>query len=106
MAGNHSLLFKVVWVPATLERAGSILRRGKQHGFGKELELAFAEVRARLSSNPLTWGDPLYATKLPGGIVCHGMEPPLNVLFAVFEERRLVFVFGLDLLPDHPLGNS
>ena len=106
MPADHSQPFTVIWVPAALEQARRLLILAKQQGFGKDVELALTKVQSRLSSDPLTWGDPLYATKLPGGVVCRGMAPPLRTLFAVFEERHLVFVFKVDVLPDHPLAKS
>jgi hypothetical protein len=60
----------------------------------------------QLENRPLEWGDPEYRTKLPGGIVCHGITWPLIVRFAVYEARNSVIIFNIAPLPNTPLANA
>jgi hypothetical protein len=74
------------------------------------LRSAFSKVvhriEERLRSAPLDWGDPEYNTKHPGGVVCHGLDDPLLVRFAVYEAEQAVLIIEVEPLPNSPLAGG
>jgi hypothetical protein len=52
----------------------------------------------RLESDPQGFGDPLYRAKHKDGIVCHAMQSPLMVHYAVFEKEKTVIILDIMLL--------
>jgi hypothetical protein len=57
----------------------------------------------RLESEPQVWGDPERRLNHPGGKVYHALAPPLFVLYAVYEQERLVCILDIKPLPSSPL---
>lgn len=71
---------------------------------------AFAEVTeyiyGKLTTEPVSWGDPQYYLREMGVLVCHGTHPMLHVYFGVDEIRKLVYVKDFCLMPNHPLAQE
>jgi hypothetical protein len=45
-----------------------------------------------LASNPSAFGEPLYNTRLPGGLVCVAYLAPVVLHYVVFEQQRVVYI--------------
>jgi hypothetical protein len=78
----------------------SLQRQAKQEGRGQELLQAAKMVYRRLCRDPTEFGEPLY--RLPAlrmRVRCVAVRP-LYVDFAVCEDRPLVFIKSVKLLPD------
>ena len=69
-----------------------------QAGIGREYLAAFRQIIARLSQDPLTFGEPLYRLPALRMLVRQAAVLPLVVDFAVHEDRRLVFIRGFKVL--------
>jgi hypothetical protein len=69
----------------------------------KALVRALNKVVKTLSIQPLDWGDPEHNTRKQGGVVCHGIVPPLFVRFGVFEAEKVVIILDVRLLPGSAL---
>jgi hypothetical protein len=67
---------------------------------------ALAEILDQLRARPLEWGDPLYKTKTPGGVVLRGVAYPLRIHYVVFESLNRVLIFDMAPLPHSPLADS
>ena len=68
------------------------MKRAEEKGLGQETLSALQELDRRLHNDPLSFGEPLYtlkATQLQVRMACVGT---VSVLFALDEERRLVYV--------------
>ena len=77
-----------------------IQRRAAREGRGEQVLAAFREVARRLQREPNAFGEPLY--RLPGlqMLLRSGIVRPLVVHFGVCEDRPLVFIKGIMLLPE------
>ncbi len=53
-----------------------------------------------LAAEPLTWGDPQYRLQHMGLSTYLRLHAMLRVFYAVDEQRRIVYVMGLDRLAD------
>ncbi|HEY7428358.1 MAG TPA: hypothetical protein VH682_29265 [Gemmataceae bacterium] len=67
----------------------------------KDFLAAVKEIARRLSSDPLQWGDPLYHYRHLELMQYRGVHAPLYVLYAVDEQRKLVYVSQFRPLPGH-----
>ncbi len=76
-----------------------IQNEANEQGRGKAVAAAFRQIVFRLRQDPLSFGEPVY--RLPAlrmQIRTAGMRP-LVIDFAVCEDRPLVFLKGVVLLP-------
>jgi hypothetical protein len=53
-----------------------------------------------LETAPLTWGDPTYHTKHPGGVVYHRIHKPYYIHYAAYELERVVLILDLKKLDE------
>jgi hypothetical protein len=96
--------FRVSHLPRVTRQIQALLQLATQKGIDSEVRQVFAGIYHRLQTSPSEWGDPLYPTKLPGGVVYHAMERPLNIHYAVYEAQRQVFILDIDPLAGGPLA--
>lgn len=61
-------------------------------GIDKEFASAAKWIHERLTTAPLEWGDPLYRLRYLELNLYRGTHAPLNVIYAVDEQRRLVYL--------------
>jgi hypothetical protein len=61
-------------------------------GFGESYRAAVLAIHNHMTDHPLSWGDPLYQLHHLDRTVYRGIHRPLQVLYAVHQARRLVFV--------------
>jgi hypothetical protein len=77
--------------------------RATSLGFQDQFRDALRTIEARLSSEPTTWGDPLYPLAQLQLYVYRGIEQSIIVDYAVHDGERTVFVKRFSLLSNHPL---
>jgi hypothetical protein len=75
-------------------------RRAKAQGRGEEVLAAIRSIWRKLSDDPLEFGEPLYRLPALRLRVRHGAVGPLLLYFAVHEDKPLVFIKGVTLLPE------
>lgn len=66
---------------------------------GRQFATALAECTKRLEEDPRSFGEPMYRLPMLQLLVRHGAVRPLFVDFAVHDERPLVFIRKVQLLP-------
>ncbi len=74
---------------------------------GSELQQVVDALKAivsQLETRPQDWGDPEYQTRKEGGMVCHGIQPPLFVRYVVFEAEKVVCLLQVKALPGSSLA--
>jgi hypothetical protein len=98
-----SMPFKVSHFPQAEAQLRALARRAAAQGVYAAFSEAAHRIDEHLRSGPLRFGDPEYNTKHPGGVVCHGIEPPLLVRFAVYEAEQTVLVIEFAPLPNSSL---
>jgi hypothetical protein len=96
--------YKVGRLAVVNEQIRQLGQRAKVLGLRQEVNDALLAVLAKLETEPLTWGDPQYATRHPGGFVLRGLHFPFIVRYAAFERERAVILLDLRVFPGHPLG--
>lgn len=72
-----------------------------QLGIQKQFSSAVKWIQQRLSKSPSEWGDPLYRLRYLGLALYRGTHTPLNVIYAVDEQRRLVYLTQVWPMPGH-----
>jgi hypothetical protein len=98
--------YKVSRLEIVNEQIRQLGQRATLLGMSQEIKDALLEVVAKLETEPLTWGDPQYATRHPGGLVLRGLRFPLLVRYAAFENERAVIILHLRVFPGHPLADE
>jgi|SRR5579884_2978303 len=98
--------YKVGRLAVVNEQIREIAQRAELLGRRQEIEDTLLAVVAKLETEPLTWGDPQYAPRHPGGLVLRGLHFPLIVRYAAFEQERTVIILDLRVFPGHPLGSG
>jgi hypothetical protein len=106
MAGNDSESFQAGQLSRVRSQIKHLMDKAAPLGMHQVIVSAFALVSHKLRTPPAEYGDPLYKTKLPGGVVCHAMEPPVNVHFLLHEESRRVCILDIEPLAGSPLAQD
>jgi hypothetical protein len=78
----------------------AIQRRAKEQGRGEAVLSAIRSIWYRLSFDPVEFGEPLYHLPALRLQVRHGAMGPLLIYFGVHEDKPLVFIKGVILLPE------
>jgi hypothetical protein len=76
------------------------------HGRAEELLTALKVMKEKLTKEALTWGDPLYPLRAMKLLAHQGVQGPLQVLYAVDEQRRIVYVTEVPPLFGFPLPSK
>jgi hypothetical protein len=99
------MTFKVDRMAAVDQQLQELGKRAKARRIGEAYIDALQTMMNNLANRPLEWGDPEYHTKLPGGLVCHGLAWPLCVRFAVYEALQVVIILNIEPFPRSPLAD-
>jgi hypothetical protein len=83
--------YRVVYSGLVLATLRDFAARAKAAGKAEELSAALKELERRLRIYP-QFGEPFFDLKQEPGQIYEATVPPVVVRYAVFEERRLVFV--------------
>lgn len=73
---------------------------GRANALGKKAEFlaALKTIYQKLTTEPLTWGDPSYPLTQLGLQVYQRVCSPLHVAYAVDDDRRIVYIKKFTLL--------
>lgn len=93
--------YRVSRLHPVMEKIRDLDTRAKAAGIRDTYVAALETMMAKLQTEPLTWGDPLYHPKQPGSVICQAAVNPLVVQYAVYEPEREVVI--LQILPMKPL---
>lgn len=83
-----------------------LIEKARALGIDHEVVSCLKVILQKLATAPLAWGDPLYATKLPGGLVFRGFYSLFFVHYIVYEPQRLVLITEIQVKSGHPLDNA
>jgi hypothetical protein len=81
-----------------LKKLRSWAERANALGRKAEFLAALKIIYQKLTTEPLTWGDPLHRLNQLGLQVYHRVCSPFHVAYAVDEERRIVYIKKFTLL--------
>ncbi len=96
--------FQVVFPQYILQNLKAWGQKAIALGIRQQFAAALRTVLAKMTVEPLRWGDPNFRLHNMGLLVCHRVYQMLDVTYAVDEQRRIVYVKEMKPLPGHPLG--
>jgi hypothetical protein len=83
---------------ATLDSIKLLHNKASDLDIGEQFVDAIRTINERLRYEPIRFGEPLYHLPTKEGLVCLGSVAPLAVRYAVYEDKRLVFILRVWLL--------
>jgi hypothetical protein len=95
---NEGRRYQVSFTHVVGQAVERIAQMAVDAGRRAELANALREIVELLETQPLEWGDPEHHTRLPGGMICHGIRGPLLVRYAVYESHRVVILAHIQLV--------
>lgn len=98
MASNPAGSYHFAPTEEQLKQLRTWAERANTLGKKAEFLAALKTIHQKLTTEPLTWGDPLYRLPQLGLQVYQRVCSPLHVAYAVDEERRIVFIKKFTLL--------
>jgi hypothetical protein len=96
---NNGGRYEVHSSGAIARRLKQIQKQAKKQGRGEQVLSAIRQIWHRLSYDPLEFGEPLYHLPALRLQVRHGIVSPLRIYFGVHEDKPLVFIKVVTLLP-------
>jgi hypothetical protein len=91
--------YRVVY-PQTVQRAlRQLCERADEKGRGEEVIAAVRAMDQQLRADPHRFGDPRYELRAARLTVMSRLAPPLNVVYAVHNDRPVVFVKAISAYP-------
>ncbi len=96
---NGSKRFQVHLSGQLALKIRQIQEQASIEGRGQEVLTAFRTVVQRLMNDPYDFGEPLYRLPALRMQIRHGAILPLFIDYGVCEDRPLVFIRGVTLLP-------
>lgn len=106
MAEAPGLDYKVVFSGRDLERLKGWARSAIAVGQGQAFLEFMRALQQKLATEPQTWGDPLYRLRNLGLVIYHRSHGIFQVLYALAEKRRIVYVKEIKLRPETALGQD
>ena len=103
MAEAESHHFRTSYPGLIRERVRVWGREAQARGLFPALRDAVIAIDKRLREDPLVWGEALNRLHHLGLTVAVGFHDRIQVRFGVDEQRRVVHVTEMRLLPGHPL---
>jgi hypothetical protein len=103
MTGSKGGPFQVVYSRAILQRLRELGHRASGVGLGGEYADSVRAMHARLTADPLGWGDPQYRLPVLGVLMCHRMHWFLQISYGIDEVNRLVFLKEIKARPGSQL---
>lgn len=98
---NGGLRYRIEWSGYVIEELKQLQRRAAREGRGEEMLSAFRIMTERLQIDPFEVGEPMYRLPALRMQVRSVAIRPLHVVFAVCEDRPVVFL-GLAKLLSGP----
>jgi hypothetical protein len=94
--------YHVSQLQPVMEEIRDLGARANAAGIREKYVAALETMMAKLQTEPLAWGDPLYHPKKPGSVVCQGVADPLIAHYAVYGPEREVVILHIDFLMSQP----
>jgi hypothetical protein len=91
--------YRVVYAGQSLQQLNDLIEQAVRLGTLTDLEDTVKKIQQRLAAAPLEWGDPLYHLRYLGLFLFRGTLAPLNVIYAVDEQRKLVYLTQIWPMP-------
>jgi hypothetical protein len=98
-SGNGRQSFQISFSELIAEAIRQLQRRASLQGRGEQFLQALRAVVGRLQRDPNEFGEPLYRLSALRLQVRCAVIRPLSIDFAVSEDRPLVFIKAVKLLP-------
>ena len=98
---NNGGRYKVHCSGAIAERLKEIQKQAKEQSRGEKVLSAIRRIWQRLLHAPDQFGEPLYRLPALRLRIRHAALGPLLIYFGVHEDRPLVFIKGIILLPEN-----
>jgi len=95
--------YRVLASPKVVDQFRRYYRTARKQGREDSFIEACRKISARLTRNPFDFGEPLYRLPALRMQIRHGVVDPLLIYFGVLEDRPLVFIKGVVLLPQRGL---
>lgn len=93
--------YQVDYAGLFLRQLEDLVNQAVRLGTLADLAATVKTIHQRLSMTPLEWGDPLYRLRHLELIVYRGTLAPINVHYAVDEQRKLVYLTQVWPMPGH-----
>jgi hypothetical protein len=106
MADPPESSWSVDYSGAILEKLRQYNQRSKALGIGGEYLTLIRAMNGRLETDPLTWGDPLYALEHLHLVIYRRIHGFLVIFYGADEANRRIFVNRIDALPGHSLAQE
>jgi hypothetical protein len=84
--------YRVLHMPGVATQIRDLVRSIDDEPSQRELLDKLTSIAQGLASNPSAFGEPLYNTRLPGGLVCVAYLAPVVLHYVVFEQQRVVYI--------------
>jgi hypothetical protein len=105
MAQPPHNLYKMVCSKRDLDQIKAWGQKAEAMGFKAEFTDGLKFIHNKLTTDPLNWGDPQFRLRHLNLLMCQGIHSFfLPSLYAVDEQKRLVFIKGFYLLPGSKLN--
>jgi hypothetical protein len=98
MAASSGAVYRIACPSPILAQLRAWGAAAIDRGEGAAYTDALKFINHRLTTDPASWGDPLYPLRKAGLTMYRGLRKPLQVHYAVDETRRLVFVKAFTLV--------
>jgi hypothetical protein len=105
VAHENASDYTVDRVPQVDEQIRALVRKSAAAGEVEHVFAALDMMLLQLKTKPLEWGDPEFRTHKPGGLVFHGICPPLLARYAVYHWSGLSSYWRYEACLHHLSGN-
>jgi hypothetical protein len=106
MSDPAGSLYKVVYSDYQIRMVRELGKKAAKRGLNNAYLRAIKFIHRRMRTDPLVWGDPQNRLRHLRLLLCHGTRAPLQVFFAVDEQRRIVYVREIKPLPGRGLDDA
>lgn len=101
-----SVAYTVTKLSPVAAQVRVLMARAAELGIHQRVADAMQRINDHLVNHPLEWGDPEFRLVHEGGIVCHAIEDPFAVRFAVYETEKVVCLLNIVPLSRSPLAHA
>lgn len=99
--GRSKRAYRISFAGRSKEQLNGLRAQAIQLGIKKEFLSAIKWIHQRLSAAPSKWGDPLYRLRYLELDLYRGTHTPLNMVYAVDEQGKLVYLTQVWPMPGH-----
>lgn len=99
--GRSKRSYRISFAGHSRQQLNALRGQAIRLGIEEEFSSTIRWIDRRLSVAPLDWGDPLYHLRFLELVMYRGTHTPLNVVYAVDEQRKLVYLTQVWPMPGH-----